>query len=276
MDYTLNSYKHTRGVIYTTSDCHKYLVSKRKTDYTYLKCVLFREGCKATAKLLNTQLIEPLSSHNHDIDGYNSDIFSMKARCKETAKSSNQNLREVFNGVTRASPTGRKISFNSCESSMYRSKRQLQPKIPQNLVELESALPGTSYGLHFKGAVTAGKEYAFIFFSQEITPILPEILEICFDGTFYTVPCQFYQLWTIFIVVNLHVFPAMHCLLTGKSQELYESILLKIQNLIPQFHPKVSMSDWELAARNAFKSIFNGIPVKGCWFHYTQRIWKHV
>ena len=92
----------------------------------------------------------------------------------------------------------------------------------------------------------------------------------------YTVAIQFYQLWTIFIVVNHHVFPAIHCLLTGKSQELYESLLVKIQSLIPHFHPDVSMSDWEMAARNAFKSTFHGIRLKGCWFHYTQRIWKHV
>ena len=32
MDYTLNSFKHTRGVIYTTSDFHKYIISKRKTN----------------------------------------------------------------------------------------------------------------------------------------------------------------------------------------------------------------------------------------------------
>ena len=71
-------------------------------------------------------------------------------------------------------------------------------------------------------------------------------------------------------------FPAIHCLLTEKSQELYESLLLRIQNLLPQFHPDVSMSDWEIAARNAVKTIFNGIRLKGCWFHFTQRIWKRV
>ena len=67
MNYTLDTFKHIRGLIYTTSDNHKYLVSKRKSDNTiYLKCVLFREGCKATAKLnQNSLLIDQLASHNH-------------------------------------------------------------------------------------------------------------------------------------------------------------------------------------------------------------------
>ena len=89
---------------------------------------------------------------------------------------------------------------------MYRLQRQLHPKLPQTLFELEATLPGTPYGMYFKDAITVGNDFAFIFFSQEITRILPDILEICFDGTFYTVPSQFYQLWTIFIVVNHHVF----------------------------------------------------------------------
>ena len=278
MNYTLDTFKHIRGLIYTTSDNHKYLVSKRKSDNTiYLKCVLFREGCKATVKLnQNSLLIDQLASHNHEIDSYNADIYSIKAKCKEAAKVSRANLREVFNDVTRIATAGRNISFTNCESTMYRSRRELQPKIPQTLLELEEALPGTPYGINYKGTINVGNDRAFIFFSEEIIAILADISEICFDGTFYTVPIQFYQLWTIFIVVNHHVFPAIHCLLTGKSQELYESLLVKIQSLISHFHPDVSMSDWEMAARNAFKSTFHGIRLKGCWFHYTQRIWKHV
>ena len=89
-------------------------------------------------------------------------------------------------------------------------------------------------------------------------------------------PKQFYQLWTIFIVTNQHVIPAIHCLLTGKTQELYEAILFRIQSLVPQFHPEKSMSDWETAPRNAFKAAYNGIKLQGCWFHYTHRIWKMV
>ena len=33
------------------------------------------------------------------------------------------------------------------------------------------------------------------------------------------------------------------------------------------------MSDWEPAARNAFKAVHPEIKMYGCWFHYTQRIW---
>ena len=200
----------------------------------------------------------------------------MKAKCKEAAKTSRCNLRKVFNDVTRSDPAGRKISFPSCESTMYRCRRKLQPKIPQMLSGLDIQLPGTIFGMHFKASSFRGADSGFIFFSDEITSIMLDIFEICFDGTFFTLPVQFYQLWTIFIVIDQHVLPAIHCLLTGKSEELYQAVLSKIQEILPEFQPQIEMSDWEQAARNAFKTLFIGIKLQGCWFHYTQRIWKKV
>ena len=137
---------------------------------------------------------------------------------------------------------------------MYRARRNRQPKIPRNAFELESTLPGTLYGIHFQGSVVIGSDRAFIFFSNELIPMLVDVSEICFDGTFFTVPMQFYQLWTIFIVVNQHVIPAIHCLLTGKSEQLYDTLLSKIREIVPQFQPQNSLSDWEQAARNAIKN----------------------
>ena len=154
---------------------------------------------------------------------------------------------------------------------MYRCRRMLQPKIPQTLSKLDIQLPGTIFGMHFKASIFSGDDSGFIFF-------LMKLPEICFDGTFFTVLVQFYQLWTIFIVIDQHVLPAIHCLLTGKSEELYkyQAVLSKIQEILPQFLPQIAMSDWEQAARNGFKTLFNGIKLRGCWFHYTQRIWKKV
>ena len=41
---------------------------------------------------------------------------------------------------------------------------------------------------------------------------------------------------------------------------------------IRHFHPQASMSDWETAARNAFKEVHPQMKPFGCWFHFTQRI----
>ena len=106
-------------------------------------------------------------------------------------------------------------------------------------------------------------------YSNPATPLLlSEVTNIEFDGTFYTVPIQFTQLWTVFVSVGRHTLPAIHCLRLSKSNELYKVELENITVYLPQFQPSAPMSDWEPAARNSPQ-----VKLYGCWFHYTQHLW---
>ena len=136
MEYELDTYKHIRGKIYTTTDDHKYLKYKVKENKAYMKCVLFRKGCRATAKLnMSTNLITPMVNHNHTSSEYHSESYRLKSKCKSIAKSSQDNLRKVFDDVTREDPATCEVSFKECESSMYRSRRITQPIIPNTAFE---------------------------------------------------------------------------------------------------------------------------------------------
>ena len=77
-----------------------------------------------------------------------------------------------------------------------------------------------------------------------------------------------------FLTVGRHAIPAIHCLLTNKDEELYVAVLQKIRELVPHLEPGCVMLDWEQAARNAVKRVYRGIRMNGCWFHYTQAIWR--
>ena len=70
--------------------------------------------------------------------------------------------------------------------------------------------------------------------------------------------------------------PAIHCLLTSKSEDIYTATLLKIKQLAPQLSPSSAMGDWEPAARNAIKTAYPSISLYGCWFHHNQAIWKKI
>ena len=274
MEFTYEEYKRCIGNILTSTDGHKYVQSKVTESYIYLKCAIFRSGCKGTGKINRTRnLITPMKEHNHAVDAYKTDIYKLKTKCKRVAKEATTGLREVFDKVTRNDLYAREISFAECESSMYRARRQIQPKIPLTATEFVEMLSTTSLGAHFKFSVRSGDQIGVVFFSDEMRSILSESTNIQFDGTFYTVPVQFYQLWTIFISIGRYTLPAIHCLLSGKTQGLYKAILENILIHIPQFTPIATMSDWEAAARNAFKEVFPHISNYGCWFHYTQRIW---
>ena len=84
---------------------------------------------------------------------------------------------------------------------------------------------------------------------------LSEVIHIQFDGTFYTVPLQFYQSWTIFITVGTKSFSGIHSLMASKEERLYKSILDCICSKFPYFQPKMAISDWEIAPRKVLKAI---------------------
>ena len=78
--------------------------------------------------------------------------------------------------------------------------------------------------------------FAAIFWSDLMFESLKDSQSVNFDGTFHVVPKLFYQLFTIFIQDGHHAFPAIHVLMSKKSEFLYEEVLRKIVHLIPEFH----------------------------------------
>ena len=50
MEFNSEEYKRCIGNILTSTDGHKYVQSKLTEKYIYLKCAIFRSGCKGTGK----------------------------------------------------------------------------------------------------------------------------------------------------------------------------------------------------------------------------------
>ena len=90
------------------------------------------------------------------------------------------------------------------------------------------------------------------------------------------VPRLFYQLFTIFVSINHHALPALHILMTNKSEKLYSHVVLTIRQLLPSFNPTFAIADFEIVPRNSFTQVFPSITIVGCWFHDTKAIYDNV
>lgn len=108
------------------------------------------------------------------------------------------NIVKIFNDVTPEDPAACEISFKECESLMYRSRRISQPIIPATALDFSEMLPTTPFGRFYKSTVVGmNNQTAIICFSDTMNNFLTQITDIQFDGTFFAVPIQFYQLWTL-------------------------------------------------------------------------------
>ena len=222
MEYTIKEYRRAVWKVFTTSDGNKYIQSKSKDNFIYLTCVLFRDDCKGTCKLnRESDLVTPLKLHNHNNEACRNEIFALKRKCKTVAKNSQTNLRKVFDYVTRNNQEYVKFPSQNANLRCFEQEKTLEPRIPPIALEFNEIISTTSFGKNYKFSVAVGNETGVVFYSDSMSEFLLNVTNIQYAGTFFTVSMQFYQLWTIFITVGRHTLAAIHCLVPGKSQDLY-------------------------------------------------------
>ena len=93
---------------------------------------------------------------------------------------------------------------------MYHARRQTQPRVPTTPADFGALIQdpqSSSYNEHYKGTVSVGGEYAFIFFSDAMQSRLGQVTQGFYDGTFFVVPSLFEQLFTLVGMFGRHPLP---------------------------------------------------------------------
>lgn len=132
------------------------------------------------------------------------------------------------------------------------------------------------------GDITVGEDRILIFTTQKSLRKLEEAAFWIMDGTFKVVPKVFFQLYTIHCSIQPHntVHPMVYILMSGKTTALYEKVFSSLNDnaleLGINLAPKLIITDFEKAAINAIRTVFEGVVVKGCHFHFMQNIYKHI
>jgi len=100
------------------------------------------------------------------------------------------------------------------------------------------------------------------------------------DGTFKCSPGQFTQLYTIHCVKDNRTYPCVFALLPNKTESTYNRLLEKLKSLATEdnvnLNPKEIMADFEIGFINASKRHFPDAQQKGCFFHFSQCLWRKV
>ena len=89
-------------------------------------------------------------------------------------------------------------------------------------------------------------------------------------------PHVFYQLYTVFIVLNNFTIPLAYGLLPNKKKKTYKTFFRLISCNISK--PPLSINvDFERAVFGAVKQIFGvGVEINGCFFHLSQSFFRRV
>lgn len=101
------------------------------------------------------------------------------------------------------------------------------------------------------------------------------------DGTFSVCPEPFFQLFTIhYFFDNDRAIPALYCLLSGKPEFVYVKLFTFIRNLAIGHSISIQctdlMADFEVAIRNAALAVWPAWTSHGCYFHFTQALFRKM
>ncbi|MEM7106559.1 MAG: hypothetical protein AAF502_25780 [Bacteroidota bacterium] len=186
-------------------------------------------------------------------------------------------------------------SFPTMQASMSRARLSCIPKAPNTFAEISIA--------HLEDKFLYDNDSQFfvadsgIYFTQNQPHIskrlivfaapdqdlarLGHVTKIDADGTFWTTPHLFYQLFTVHANVYGQTFPFFYCLLPDKTEDSYEkafaiiSNVCRVKNISLDSWSTIS-SDFEIAIHKGAKNVFPNINIRGCFFHYGQAIYNKV
>ncbi len=99
------------------------------------------------------------------------------------------------------------------------------------------------------------------------------------DGTFASSPKGWKQVYSIHAYINNQMFPCAHIILKNKSEESYTTMINELNSNASkhniQLKPKRICCDYEKAAIASFEKAYS-CEFRGCLFHYTQCLLKHI
>ena len=161
-----------------------------------------------------------------------------------------------------------------------RRKAGGRPARPHSAAELDiPEAPQTTYGganfvLWDSGM---GDDNRMVLFGTDVSlswlEAYPRLLA---DGCFDVSPAVCLQVYTAHAMVGGSAFPCFYALMVRKDEGSFRAMLGKLKELRPALNPGSVLTDFEMAARNAFRRSFPGVVLGGCFFHLRQSVWRRA
>jgi len=166
---------------------------------------------------------------------------------------------------------------------MYRSRRSPYPVLPKSISEVIKLMKNqkitTIENEDFLLNVDSTNNILFYSTISNLK-LLCSCDRIFVEGTFYSCPKYFYQLFTVIIFKNGHYVPLSYFLLPDKCANTYANAFrcivekCSVQNV--QFNPSTLVADFEEAIHVGAKFVWPQMKIIGCRFHLTQSWWRHI
>jgi hypothetical protein len=172
--------------------------------------------------------------------------------------------------------------FSSFRSRLKRYRAQFVPALPVDIddVDIQGDWARTRRGNQFLNHIDNQWGLA-IFTTSKLIRALANSDCAYIDGTFRTAPYPYDQFVTIHGLRNGFVVPLVFCLLNGKTVGQYRQLLQQLKREVRRltgglWRPNSFVLDFEQSMFIAIQTELPGVQISGCYFHFTQSLWRHI
>jgi MULE transposase domain/FLYWCH zinc finger domain len=276
--------------LHTESYVYNFHSNSKDMERKYWRCIhrtLCNGRCTTNFNIhTNIEIIEE-KNHLHEANPAENKSRELVASIKRKAvENPNQPPNAIFLEATENIQDEEVLENLPEKHSLFRTINRHQnkerPALPRTMEDLEILAPydvtlnNDNFFQYDTGSDDPNR--ILVFYTSHALQQLVQSRTIFCDGTFKTVPTMFYQLYTIHGEVNDYVYPLVYALCTNKSSETYRDIFEHLKNAAIEsnqvLRPHFIVSDFELAAINAARTVFPQSTLHGCLFHLNQAIWR--
>lgn len=266
---------------------HRYnFVKKNKNGFTNWRCYLKTECNTSITLNLQNQIVKE-AKHYCMPDMIRNKVDLVMDKCKKQVCSSMEPVPKIFeNFMEHGNHNLRAVdipTYEAVKGVLYKARKDYlhvnslrfnslqELRLPEELVK--------DFFLYDDGPGDDGLDEKIIIFGKpSAKQYLKKFDKFYGDGTFKVVPRLFYQLYSLHVDISqnkdtVNFVPLIYILLSNKSQNTYERLfkILKDQFTV---HINYYKCDYEIATINAIKNIFPDVKVSGCYYHFSNAVWK--
>lgn len=284
-----------RGHKVPVLDGYSYHRSKTTAGGTKLKLVCSkRKALKCMAFIFvddEDTVLETHHEHSHQPTPGEVQTRQLKANMRKRAREEatpmpvvyDQEKVKLLQGAAPAETASTFPHFRGVKTVLYRERRKRFPAMPATRAEisLEGDWARTTQGERFLLSMDGEGDDKILIFASDLG--LQELASADMyhvDGTFQTAPSIFYQIITLHASVLGVMKPLVFGLLPNKETSTYVRFLQILRTAAAEkgyhLNPSRLMQDFKKALHNATLKVFPDAQVKGCFFHFSQCLWRKL
>lgn len=287
----IKSYKGKQLITYKNFIYRRDTTKRKKDDdgnnikVEYYRCVEEDKLCTSRCNITNnTTLKDTVFDHNHDDKSSEIEvkikINEMKTMAIGTLNSPSDIISSSLIGLNENERA--LLPSNSATKKMIQRARSGVLNIPPDpkgidLFDILGNYTLTSNGELFLLEDTGRNlNRVLVFATSSNLQILKSCKHWMADGTFSKCPRYFTQIWSIHGLYKGEVIPLVFAVLPNKKTASYYEVLKILVHNIPDLNPSTILTDFEKGQIKAFKKSFSNITPRGCYFHFTQALYKRL